>query len=544
MGRLTWRGPKEGWTAYKDWLKSVPGTRYLPDDKEWAVPEELKKYAYKQADVFGVRAEWKPALLLNVVQPINFPKEAKKYQVEGALKLAEQRRWIVNFEMGLGKTMTAILGMRLLNVRKALIVCPAGVRGTWIDEIAQWWPGHPEVGAVRFGRQRTGLTKADVADRDRVYAAPIQIVSYTLLDEIDPSGWDMVVIDEAHRIKNPDAQQSITLRNLVWRNPNAAVAALTGTLIPNEPKDIFHLVHTIWRGRFSENKDPDDLRIPLRFLKRYTNRVEEVDDETGEFYGVEWTGLNQENAQEFAERIAGITSRVTKAQVANELPPFIAQLIRIPSSKKSNLFKFKDYIAAQEELTRCGAEKVPHVIEWAKDAFENGAHHIVVFTHLKASAKQLAELLFAKTGVQTWEISGNWTPEERNWKIKDANTAKRAIIVATMQSVEEGINGLANYTPSAFAELHYSAKTMTQVAARTNRLNSKEPADIKIFALEGTFDELIAKRLLDKLKAINQAVQPGDAESKLEAALGTQQSEEDYLDSLNTAAASYQEDAY
>ena len=112
-------------------------------------------------------------------------------------------------EMGLGKTMQAITSIRLLvrcgEVRRVLLVCPKALVTNWDREFADWAP--ELLVAVIEGdpaRRRWQWQLADV---------PVKIANYEVLvrdrDLVGASSacaFDLVVLDEAQRIKNRSSQ--------------------------------------------------------------------------------------------------------------------------------------------------------------------------------------------------------------------------------------------------------------------------------------------------------------------------------------------------
>lgn len=438
------------------------------------------------------------------------------YQVQTAGLMARERRWVNNGEMGTGKTATTIKALEALNVRTAVIICPASVRDTWLEELDKWWPDHPPARAIEYGRRRA-LSKKLQAARLESYDAAIKVVSYNLAGEVDILSTDAVVLDEAHQIKNPAIATAKTVRALVRANPDAAVFALTGTFLPNSPKDAWNVVDTLWEGRFGSGKDPN--QVPYGFCNRYMNKVTAENEETGEIYGTSWQGLNERHAAEFKARIAAVSTRVTRKDVEHLMPPFVVRMMRQGSTKKA-IETFDDLLAseAEAEFAGWGDEKIPHVLAWAENAIEQ-ASHICILTHRKELARNLADKVFSTTGVQATLLTGEVATGERNRLIKVAAGQEKAIIVATMQSVEMGINGLANFTNVLFAEMHYQPKVMQQTAGRFSRISSRGPAYIDILCIKNTRDERQAEILERKLRETNKIIKPGDSEEQLHAAM-------------------------
>jgi len=119
------------------------------------------------------------------------------HQVEGVKRALGMKRIMLNFKPGLGKTATALTALKHVKASRILIVCPAIVRDTWAQEFSLWWPkAAHEVAILETGKEARGCK------------APIQVVSYELLDQVLPQDWSAVIIDESHYIKSGDSKRS------------------------------------------------------------------------------------------------------------------------------------------------------------------------------------------------------------------------------------------------------------------------------------------------------------------------------------------------
>lgn len=409
--------------------------------------------------------------------------------------------------MGTGKTPTAIEVMHRLSDAqrktnfKGLIVCPALVRQNWERELGVWWPNHPEIGRISFGGARKQLSKAQRAQHEEALLSNIQIVSYNLLHEVETL-WDMIIFDEAHRLRSASTTWSKKARELVEQNPSAAVLALTATVMPDKPQDAHNLLDTLWGGRFGTRH---------KFQDRY--QLFEPNDYA--ISGKTFHGVNPLYAQELRTRIAAVSSRTTKGEIAHLLPPYDVQALRVPG-KKWTLKDWSDN-AVENALQAAAVEKIPHVLEWAADALAS-CTHVTVMVHHKELARQVGRMLQEKTGVPVYLATGDVTADKRNEVLDNARTAPTAVVVATMDAVGIGID--MTFTPQClFAELSYRPDIMLQALGRFSRLSGTVPSTCRLLVIEGTPDEIIAAKLETKVKAINQAIKSGAAETALQNTL-------------------------
>lgn len=177
---------------------------------------------------------------------LSFPFEPFPYQYEGIAFLYPRHAAILADEMGLGKTMQAITTIRMLlcagEVRSVLLICPKPLVTNWQREFALWAPEIP-----------VSTIEGDKAKRTwqwRLPEAPVKIANYELLmrdrDCLDEGAvhFDLVLLDEAQRIKNRGSTTSQVVRSI----PRTRSWALTGTPVENSSEDLVGIFEFISPG--------------------------------------------------------------------------------------------------------------------------------------------------------------------------------------------------------------------------------------------------------------------------------------------------------
>jgi SNF2 family DNA or RNA helicase len=188
-----------------------------------------------------------PLESLFVGKQVAVPFPPYPYQLEGIAFLMPRRAALLADEMGLGKTMQTILSMRLLfqsgMIRRALLVCPKPLVFNWCRELKSWSPDLPfEVISGPTAARRAAWTVSN---------APLKIVNYEALTrdhavvDDDAVRFDLVVLDEAQRVKNRESKTAQAARAL--RRERSW--ALTGTPIENKPEDLINLFAFVDPGR-------------------------------------------------------------------------------------------------------------------------------------------------------------------------------------------------------------------------------------------------------------------------------------------------------
>ena len=201
-------------------------------------------------------------------QELVMPFEPFPFQYEGIAWLFSQGAALLADEMGLGKTMQTITALRLLlrsgHVRRILLVCPKPLIPNWQREFKLWAEELPIVTIEGDGRRRKMQWLMP--------GIPIRICNYELmvrdfdaLDDDEKPKFDLVVLDEAQRIKNRDSRTSEAARSI----PRKRSWALTGTPIENRVEEMAAIYE------FMEIVPPrgtPDIRQLSKLAKKYVLR--------------------------------------------------------------------------------------------------------------------------------------------------------------------------------------------------------------------------------------------------------------------------------
>lgn len=172
-------------------------------------------------------------------QEMIMPFEPFHYQYEGIAWLFSQKAALLADEMGLGKTMQTITAMRLLlrsgQANRILLVCPKPLIPNWQREFKTWAEELPVTTVEGDGTRRQMLWKMP--------GVTILLANYELMVRDmemfgdQPPQFDLVILDEAQRVKNRDSRTASMARAI----PRRRSWALTGTPIENRPEELASL---------------------------------------------------------------------------------------------------------------------------------------------------------------------------------------------------------------------------------------------------------------------------------------------------------------
>jgi len=228
------------------------------------------------------------------------------YQREGALHLAFTERALLADDMGLGKTVQAIVACEILrqtrHIERVLIVTPVSLKGEWEDQIR------------KFCGQSVQLVMGPRQARLSQYRTPafFNIANYeqVLVDQrdiVESLAPDVVVLDEAQRIKNWQTKVAHTIKRL--SSPFAFV--LTGTPLENKIDELYSIVEFL---------DPHLFGPLFRFNREYYQL-----DERGKPSGFK-------NLDKLHRTARSVMLRRRKDQVEEQLPPRQMETRLVPMS--------------------------------------------------------------------------------------------------------------------------------------------------------------------------------------------------------------------
>ncbi len=493
-------------------IKAIPGRRFVtegPRCKYWTCPLNIDSIQTLQELGFECDTkikEFKEATVVDVaaLKKIKIPgiqKTLFPYQNIGVSFIETKNgRCLIADDPGLGKTAQSLGWLQLHpEKRPAVIVVPASLKLNWERE-CQIWMKNPKVQIL------SGKTPGKITGE-------ILIINYDIVKAWVKSFKDIkmqvLILDEAHKVKNPTAQRTKAVKSLAKIAPH--IIALTGTPIENRPMELYN---TIWMI------DPTICGTKKAFGKTYCG---------GYFNGFGWDFNGSSNVQELHAKLTStIMIRRKKADVLKDLPAKVRGFIPMEIGNRSVYARAEaDFIgwvkkekglkAAEKAqnaealvkiaaLKQIAAEgKMVNTVEWIKDHLETTSKLVVFAVHKKAIELLMGEL----KEFNPVKIDGSVTQEGRQGAVDTfQNDPGCRVFIGNIQAAGIGLT-LTAASSLAFVEIGWSPGEMDQAEDRIHRIGQLA-SSVNIYYLlsQGTIEETIA-RLIDSKRKIVDAVMDG-----------------------------------
>ncbi|GAA1558059.1 DEAD/DEAH box helicase [Kribbella lupini] len=385
------------------------------------------------------------------------------YQVFGAQYLIHQQRSILGDEMGLGKTIQALAAAAHLAARgqqRFLVVCPASVQMNWLNEIAK----HTQLQAHNLhGAGREGVAQRWLRDGG---VAVTTFGTLGSLDSVVGSEVALLIVDEAHYVKNPKARRSKVVVTAV--DAAQRVVFLTGTPMENRV---------------------EEFRTLVRYLQPLTAKGLKATDAVA-------------GAKQFRRAVASVYLRRNQEDVLTELPEKIEiddwvlpgaadQTAYVAAVRSGNLMRMRQ--AAFETPDSAKLERIAEIVEEAR---EDG-RKVIIFSFFLNVLDRIQQAVAPTAG----SIRGAVPPAERQRLIDTFTTTPgHAVLLSQIEAGGVGLNVQAA-SVVILAEPQWKPSTEDQAIARAHRMGQIRTVQVHRLLAKDSVDERIReiqenKRLL------------------------------------------------
>ena len=430
-----------------------------------------------------------------------------EHQKEAIQKLVENKKFILADDMGLGKTTSTIIAALESNSKKVLIICPATLKINWKREIENYSDK-----SIYIAESKNFSTEADFV-----------IINYDIIKNFhDPkkknesqvlaSNFDLVIIDEAHYIKNGTAQRTKLINDIVKNTERLWL--LTGTPMTSRPIDYFNLLSII-DSPVAKNW----LAYAVRYCQGYQFNV------GGRKI---WNVTGASNLEELRDRTLGLTLRRLKENVLDLPDKIITPVyLRLKSKLYENVMgeyydwydknpdESKSLTVQFSKLTKIrqiiADEKTQQTIELAENILEQDKK-VIIFCNFTDSLNKIAEH-FGKSAVK---LDGSMSkPNRQNSVDQFQENPKVKVFVGNIKAAGVGIT-LTAAEAVIMNDLSFLPSDHAQAEDRAYRYGQKNNVLVYYPIFENTIEGIIYDILNNKKQVI--ATVMGDNQHPADAA--------------------------
>lgn len=476
-------------TLTKETLQSILTALKLSEETAW------KDFAANPIRFFTTLEEIAPGILgnqdsmyglsENLAQEIQdeclFPDgllcTLRRYQEWGVKYALHQEKVLLGDEMGLGKTVQAIATMVSLKNTGAthfVVVCPASVITNWCREIQK----HSLLkvtkihGSMRKSALNTWLKNGGVA------VTTFETTGY--FDLAEDFRFCLLIVDEAHYIKNPLANRTIHVKQIAGHAER--LLFMTGTALENKVDEMISLIRI--------------LRPEL----------------AGEIEHISFMST----AQQFREKVAPVYYRRKREDVLTELPELIENKEWCTMSKEEERI-YEDTVFAKNyaDIRRVSwnvddlknSSKARRLLEIVQTA-EAENRKVIVFSFFLDTIRKIHELLGEKA---MRPINGSIPPQKRQEIIDEFDQAPAgSVLLAQIQSGGTGLN-IQSASVVIICEPQFKPSIENQAISRAYRMGQARNVLVYRLLCEDTVDEKIMEQLEKKQKIFDTFADPSVA---------------------------------
>lgn len=397
----------------------------------------------------------------------------RPYQEFGTKFALYNKRTLLGDEMGLGKTIQAIAFINHLfnqGLKRAIVVSPLSVLANWKREINRWsrldtvvFRGNKRRSAFRHWKNRGGILLTNFEQSKYLIKAGAE----ELLD--------IIIVDEAHFIKNPKAMRSRNTNQLAKAAEYAIF--MTGTPLENRVDEMKQLV-SVLQPEFSENIEG-----------------------FGETY----------DPDEFKEMVSTVYLRRKRDEVLKELPKISYVHLWSDFSAVEQTFYDEAVISGLSGLMRMRragfygktpsrSGKIAQLVEIIEEAKENG-HKVLIFSYFKTDVLNMLDQLLNEYSVGV--ISGDVSNTRRQELIDEfTTTEEKNILLSQIDAGGVGLNiQAANIV--VLCEPQWRPSTEKQAIGRVYRMGQTRNVIVYRLLTEDSVDERILDLLGHKTDIFN-----------------------------------------
>ncbi|MFC7177843.1 DEAD/DEAH box helicase [Halosegnis marinus] len=424
-------------------------------------------------------------------------------------------------EVGLGKTIEVGMILKEMHHRdtsgSVLILTPAQLAKQWQGELSE-----------KFGLEYVCNYDdefVDFATHDHVIASIDTAKSDRHRETVLARDWDVLVLDEAHYVKNEETERYSLIDQLRYRY----AFFLTATPIQNELTDLYNIISLLRPGLFGTRDvfhnyfvDTNDTLVNTEELQRrlgqvmIRNRRAETDIDFTDRHIDTRTFPPTPAERELYELVTEYVTGAYSQDQGQKLVLMLLQkeVVSSPAALRGTIQKQlhdQEHLDSRDDLrsildaidaieTNTKQQRLTDIIDQARETVDKG--RVIVFTQFRATQATLLAGL-ADAGYTTHAFHGGHSSAEKETIVADFER-EGGILVST-DAMNEGrnlqfCNIMVNY------DLPWNPMKVEQRIGRIHRIGQDRDVYVFNMALEGTIEEYVLERLYSKIDLFQQTV--------------------------------------
>lgn len=504
--------------ANEDLVRAIPGARWDGATKSRTVSLDMGDRMRLLEICDQLKIQVHPSLQVQVTEQVRDASSAGLYpfQVIGVQFLSNKRKALLADDMGLGKTVQILKA--LLPKGRHLAIVPKGLKYNWLDEAKRWrpdltatvlddgfrWPEPNELLIVHYEQLPDNLLLPPKRGKREAWAVyePKLTEFRRLLVTANPVMKEVtVVVDEAHRVKSPDAKRSLKVREICAQAER--VYAATGTPLFNRQEDLYWML--------------DNLTMQYEVFGGWRNYCRLFNaTKTGYNGSLEW-GMP---TPEVPERLRRVMLRRKREEVLPDLPKktYTTMVVPLEGMEGKRIKKILDDLDADfgtmvevgdrlppfssfsEVREKIARSRIPAMLEYVEECEEQEVPLIVASAHLAP--------MDALIGRDGWAvITGDTPAKDRQDIVRAFQSGHLKGVGLTIQAGGVGLT-LTRAWKLLAVDMDWVPSNNAQVEDRICRIGQKaDKVEIIRMVSDHPLDKHVHWLLVWKQSLIEQAVE-------------------------------------
>ncbi|MEH2012585.1 DEAD/DEAH box helicase [Nostoc sp.] len=459
--------------------------------------------------------------------PTGFQGQLRPYQKRGAAWLSFLERWGLGAcladDMGLGKTIQFIAFLLHLKEQDALenptlLVCPTSVLGNWEREVNKF---APSLKILQYHGDKRPKGKAFL---EAVKNHDLIVTSYSLLHRdiksLQSVSWQIIVLDEAQNVKNPEAKQSKAVRQLeaTFR------IALTGTPVENRLQELWSILDFLNPGylgnrqffqrrfampieKYGDTASLNQLRSLVQpfILRRLKSDRDIIQDLPDKQEMTVFCGLTGEQAALYQQVVEQSLAEIDSAEGLQRRGMILALLIKL-----KQICNHPAQYLKQATLEQHNSAKLLRLEEMLEEVLSE-SDRALIFTQFAEWGKLLKPYLEKQLGREIFFLYGSTSKKQREEMIDRFQHDPQGppIMILSLKAGGVGLN-LTRANHVFHFDRWWNPAVENQATDRVFRIGQTRNVQVHKFVCTGTLEEKIHDMIESKKQLAEQVVGAGE----------------------------------